>query len=92
MFYSWPKKTRAAPGVAVEEHLSASMWDTYHRNGDLLNGSSWKHTALPNVSASDETSKPCSDVLGEGDPEGSAKEEIEGTRPKTQTGDKPTEE
>lgn len=85
---------RAAPCVAVVEHLSASMWDTYHRNGYLINGGggSWKHTkSLPNLSASNETSKLSSDMLGEGNPEGLTKEEIEGTKRKTQAYDKPTE-
>lgn len=67
------------------------MWDPYHRNGDLLNGSSWTHTALPNSSASNETSKLCSDMLGEGNPEGPTAEEMEETAAKTQAYDKPTE-
>lgn len=67
------------------------MWETYHRDGYLLNGSSWTHTALPNSSASNETSKLCSDMLGEGSPEGPTKEEMERTEAKTQAYDKPAE-
>lgn len=75
----------------MREHASASMWDTYHRDGDLLGGSSRTHTALPNPSASNETSKLCSDMLGQGNPEGPRKEEMEGAAAKTQASDKPTE-
>lgn len=48
------------------------------------------HAALPTSSASNETSKPCSDMLGEGNPEGPTKEAMEGTGPKTQAYDEPT--
>lgn len=72
---------QTSPFVVAEVSLYANIWGTYHRKGYLINGRSWILTdTLPNLSASNVTSKLCSDMLGEWSPEEPSKEEIEGTK------------
>lgn len=81
LFYSWPSlwKNKATPCVVAEVLLYANMWDTYHRNGYLVNESSWIFVAaLPNLS--NVASKFYSDMLGKWGPAEPSKEQIEATK------------
>lgn len=69
---------QASPCVVAEVPLYANIWGTYNRK--RISHKRLLMDTLPNLSASNVTSKLCSDMLGEWSPEEPFKEEIEGTK------------